>query len=265
MRKIGMISVFPEPGGVLRMDDGKGSSFYLLEGNDAAVLVDTGMAEEPLRPVIEQLTDKPVTVLITHGHADHMCHADEFDRVCIAEQDITMIPDAFKRLGVSRDINVSRYQRVNDGDTLAIGDLRIRVLGLGGHSAGSVIFYEPLRNLLFTGDAVGSGIGVWMQLEGSLTLTQYQRNLRRVCAFLASLPEEPAMFTGHAEQQRMRPDADNPVCLALMRDMETLCTMILEDKAPRAEAPEAFIRSIHPVYVSEYGRASIVYSEETID
>lgn len=73
MQKIGFINVVPARGGVLRLDDGKGSSFYLLEGTGAAVLVDTGMGSEPLRPVIEQLKNKPVTVLITHGHPDHMC------------------------------------------------------------------------------------------------------------------------------------------------------------------------------------------------
>lgn len=264
MRKIGSISAFPEQGGVLRLDDGKGSSFYLLEGNDAAVLVDTGMAMESLKPVIEQLTNKPVTVLITHGHLDHMCHADEFDRVYMDWRDISMIPSAAKRLGINHHADTSRYQRFTDGDMICVGDLCIRVLGLGGHSAGSAVFYEPSRNLLFTGDAVGSGYGVWMQLEGSLKISQYQKNLQKFIAFLASLPEQPSVFPGHAEQRYMKPGTDNPVCIELVKDMETLCTMILAHKETRMEAPAAFVRERSPVYVAEYGRASIVYSEETI-
>lgn len=252
MQKIGAIRAFPEQGSVLRLDDGQGSSFYLLEGDDAAVLVDTGMADEPLRPVIEQLTDKPVTVLITHGHPDHMCHAGEFDRVYMEARDIGIIPGALN----------CRYFK--DGDVLQIGGLRIRVLGVGGHTPGSVVFYEPSRNLLFTGDAVGSGCGVWMQLAHSLPLSQYRINLQRLSTFLAALPEHPAVLTGHAEQRYMKPGSDNPVCLALVQDMEALCTMILEGTVSRTDAPEAFVRGISPAYVAEYGRASMVYSDEVI-
>lgn len=264
MQKIGLISVFPEHGGVLRLDDGMGSSFYLLEGNDAAVLIDTGMADEPLRPVLEQLTDKPVTVLITHGHPDHMYHADEFDRIYIEGQDIGIIPGALRRMGTSQSADVARYQRIKDGDVLHIGGLEICVLGLGGHTTGSVLFYETSQGLLFTGDAVGSGIGVWMHLKESLPISQYQQNLSKVSAFLASLSETPSIFTGHHGQRYMGQVANNPVCAALVKDMEILCTRILEGTVDYTDAPQAYLREGKPAYVAEHGRASIVFSEESI-
>ena len=49
----------------------------------------------------------------------------------------------------------------------------MRVLEVPGHTPGSVAFYDEKRNLLFTGDAIGSGIGVWMIVPGGLTLSEY--------------------------------------------------------------------------------------------
>lgn len=264
MKKIGSISIFPEEKGVLRMDDGKGSSFYLLEGSSAALLVDTGMATEPLRPVIEQLTEKPIVVLITHGHGDHISHAEEFDTVYLDSQDIAILRAGLERLGIRREISLSGVHNICNNDIIEAGDMLLRALNVGGHSPGSMVFYEPSRNILFTGDAVGSGCGVWMQLMGSLPITQYRKNLRLLIAFIKSLPDQPTIFSGHADQRYAIPGSDNPVCLALIEDMEALCTLILENKENRMDVPEAMIRENRPVYMATHGRATMVYSQNVI-
>ena len=52
---------------------------YLVEGTEKAVLIDTGSGIGSLKACVEQLTDKPVVVLVTHGHVDHAMGAAEFD------------------------------------------------------------------------------------------------------------------------------------------------------------------------------------------
>lgn len=44
---------------------------YLVEGEERAALLDTGTGVGHLKPCVDKLTDKPVSVLITHGHVDH--------------------------------------------------------------------------------------------------------------------------------------------------------------------------------------------------
>ena len=52
---------------------------YLVEGEKEAVLIDTGSGYFSLKQCVDQLTDKSVKVLMTHGHVDHAMVAGGFD------------------------------------------------------------------------------------------------------------------------------------------------------------------------------------------
>ena len=62
---------------------------YLVEGDERAALIDTGSGIGFVRPLVERLTDKPLIVLITHGHVDHAMGASEFppESVYINQED----------------------------------------------------------------------------------------------------------------------------------------------------------------------------------
>jgi glyoxylase-like metal-dependent hydrolase (beta-lactamase superfamily II) len=56
---------------------------WLVEGTERAVLVDSGLGIAPIRPVVSSLTDRPVDVVHTHAHVDHIGGDAEFERVAI--------------------------------------------------------------------------------------------------------------------------------------------------------------------------------------
>ena len=56
---------------------------WLVAGRDRAVLVDSGLGIAPIRTVVEALTDRPVDVVHTHAHLDHVGGDAEFSRVAI--------------------------------------------------------------------------------------------------------------------------------------------------------------------------------------
>jgi len=56
-------------------------NLWLIEGAKRAVLLDTGCGISPLRTVVNQITDLPVTVINTHYHSDHIGGNHEFEEV----------------------------------------------------------------------------------------------------------------------------------------------------------------------------------------
>ena len=73
--------------------DAGNSSFYVVEGEEKAAVIDTGItAGAKILPVIRELTDKPLLLVITHAHPDHMYHIDEFDEVYMCHEEKKMDP-----------------------------------------------------------------------------------------------------------------------------------------------------------------------------
>ena len=45
---------------------------FLVEGEEKAALIDTGCGIGDIAGIVRELTDKPLVILITHGHHDHI-------------------------------------------------------------------------------------------------------------------------------------------------------------------------------------------------
>ena len=61
--------------GVTHITDIMGVSFTLVEGEDSALLLDAGYGLEDVAAYIGTLTGKPVELILSHGHHDHMLGA----------------------------------------------------------------------------------------------------------------------------------------------------------------------------------------------
>lgn len=86
-------------------------------------------------------------ILFTHGHMDHTGAARELKRIIKAPLLIHAL-DA-QGLGIAPD------ETLSDGQTLEVGDYRIRVLHTPGHSPGGLCFHGP--GVVFTGDTLFAG------------------------------------------------------------------------------------------------------------
>ena len=56
---------------------------YLVAGDDRAALIDTGTGIAPIAPVARGSTDRPIDVILTHNHFDHVGGNRDFDRIAI--------------------------------------------------------------------------------------------------------------------------------------------------------------------------------------
>lgn len=120
---------------------------YLIIGDETALLFDLALPEAGLKEYAEALAEKPVQVLISHGHPDHIYHMEDFDRVMLHKAD-----KAFPLCdSVSR---IPELCFVNDGDVIDAGKRPMEVFHLPGHTWGSVMLYDRKSKILFSGDTV---------------------------------------------------------------------------------------------------------------
>lgn len=61
---------------------------YLIEGSHEAILIDTGCGVGSLATYVHTLTEKPVRVLLSHGHLDHAMGSTEFEKVHLSPLDM---------------------------------------------------------------------------------------------------------------------------------------------------------------------------------
>ena len=93
--------------GVFHIQDLFSDYMYLVIGEEKAALIDTGMGFPGLRQLVERLTDKPVIVLNTHGHLNHIGGNDEFDCIYLHPDDLAVYAEhgmESYRSGVIRDM-----------------------------------------------------------------------------------------------------------------------------------------------------------------
>ena len=66
-------------------------TLYIIEGDDKAVLIDAGTHIPGLDKIVAGITDKPVTLLLTHVHGDHAGAVGCFDEVWLNPADSSYV------------------------------------------------------------------------------------------------------------------------------------------------------------------------------
>jgi hydroxyacylglutathione hydrolase len=132
------------------------------DGTDEAVVVDPGFSPGRVRAMVETEGKRPVAVLATHGHYDHIGAAAEF---CgddlpffIHGADVLALTDARMWGGTVRGqppVPVKDVRTLTDGDVLTFAGFEIEVVHTPGHTPGSVCFRTDAT--LLSGDLVFAG------------------------------------------------------------------------------------------------------------
>jgi len=210
---VGQSSAAGDPEHAVRIEVGAfgpwGTNAYLVwDGrSDEALVMDPGMgAASTLMARTADIGLRIHLVANSHGHIDHIYDNAALKRASGAP--LAIHPDDADRLsgeniyGLEVEASVAE-QDLREGDSLAIGDLRFRVLHTPGHTEGSVCLHEVDRGLLLAGDVLFRGSYGRTDLPGGND-AQMVASLRRL---LGEIPSETRILPGHGPETIMAREA----------------------------------------------------------
>lgn len=130
-----------------RIED-SGVRFFLLEGNECAMMIDTGMNTPNAREIGEGLTDKPIKLINTHADPDHISGNQAFAEFYMSDAE---------RGNYEAHGGIGTICPVKDGDVIDLGDRPLLIWELPGHTPGSIAILDVNARTLYGGDAIQDG------------------------------------------------------------------------------------------------------------
>jgi len=187
---------------------------YLIVGTDHALLFDSGNGIGDIKAVVDRLTDQPITVLNSHTHFDHIGGNYQFDHIwsvstpfSIANSqgaDTEMVrteasPEALCH-GLPPGVTQENHRiqpfpitgRVGEGSVIDLGNRKLEVLQIPGHTDDSIALLDRANGLLWTGDTFYEG-PIWLWFPET-DLAAYRQSIARLAALAPGLK---ALFPAH--------------------------------------------------------------------
>ncbi len=197
---------------------------------EECVIIDPGQDAEPgLDEVLREHRLRPVAVVLTHGHLDHVwsvapvCGAKNVPAF-IHPEDRDLLTDPAKGFSVtSKEIfggltlsEPDDVRELADGAVLKLAGLELTVDHTPGHTRGSVTFRTPaneeIPDVLFSGDLLFAGSIGRTDLPGG----DHQTILRSLADKCLPLPDDTVVLPGHGPQTTIgRERATNPYLTGL--------------------------------------------------
>ena len=203
------------------LDEGHMATGYVVEGDDKVCVIDTMNGFTDIKSYIRKFTDKPIVVVNTHGHPDHIFGNVYFDEAYLHPKDLELA-ESFIKLPEFVDackkynLRMPPFKPIKEGDVIDLGGKTLEVYELPGHTAGGIVLLLKEDRILFTGDSINHHL--WMMLDGCSPMADLIKNLDRIM-FL----EEKADFILHGHAR----DFDD---ISLIRCMRQGAVEIVEGK-----------------------------------
>ena len=177
------------------------NNIYLIkdEATKKAILVDASDCTPEIKEAVKGYDVE--YILLTHGHFDHIMGLNELKKelnakAVISKDDLILSDkiNEFTRLFGIPDSEPPVYEKyVQDGDTIKVGELEIKVISTPGHTEGGVCYL--IDGKLFSGDTLfRESVGRTDLFGGSFTkLSDSIKNK------LFKLDDNTEVFPGHGD------------------------------------------------------------------
>jgi glyoxylase-like metal-dependent hydrolase (beta-lactamase superfamily II) len=163
------------------MGMGFDANIFFIEA-EKPILIDAGTGRNTagaIETIEEHIDPKKIdSIILTHRHIDHVGGAEDLSQICEAklfasaeealplqQGDGTTTGSTMFNIPLNKlDVSVLNY-----GDSLNLGDEKLRILHTPGHTVGGISLFHEKTGSLFSGDTVftDGGVGRWDFETGS--------------------------------------------------------------------------------------------------
>ncbi len=181
------------------------NTYILADDTNECLIIDPGCETEKERAELRSFIDdqglKPVKLVNTHMHLDHMTGNTWVYKTYGLKPFVHPASEIFwqsaeefgKNMGIAVDEVIEPTDFLEDGDYVAFGESKLRVIYTPGHADGSICLYCKKDHFLISGDVLfRDSIG-----RTDLPTGDYDLLRENIITKVFALPDETLVFPGH--------------------------------------------------------------------
>ena len=182
---------------------------YMLinQGTKECIIVDPGGNAEGIEARVDKDNLKPVAILLTHGHFDHILAVKDIASAYAIpvyaneEEQEVLLNDSFNLSldfnGASFTVDAGKY--LHDGESFMLAGFNIEAIATPGHTKGGMCYYFKDEKVLVTGDTLFRGtVG-----RTDLPTSNMGQIIHSVCEKLKPVIDDAIVLPGHGESSTM--------------------------------------------------------------
>lgn len=181
------------------------NTYIISNSNNECIIIDPGCyyeeEREKLAAFIKQSNFKPIKLINTHCHLDHIfgnefvykTYGLEAHFHALEEQVLRFAPASGLMYGLPFETYTGSMHFLNPGDEISVGTDKLNILFTPGHSPGSLSFYAEADGFVIAGDALFAGSIGRTDLPGG----DYDQLIVSIKTNLLTLPESTVVYSGH--------------------------------------------------------------------
>jgi len=181
------------------------NTYILYNQNQDCIIIDPGCyfddEKEIIKTFIDQHQLKPIYLLNTHCHLDHVFgnkYVSETYQLTLhlhekEKQVLAFAPTSGLMYNMPFDNYTGEFITLKEGDKVLPGTDELVVIEAPGHSPGSICFYCKAQHFIISGDVLFQGSIGRTDLPGG----NHQTLLNSIQQKLMVLPNETVVYSGH--------------------------------------------------------------------
>ena len=167
------------------------------------MIIDPGAEVNKIIDMLDAINANVKYIYLTHCHGDHiggvnelkeqydvkvLIHRDDYDGLCDDSINLSSY------IGIGQ-IKIKNALRVDDGDSLHVGNILFKVIHTPGHTKGGSCLYCEEENLIFSGDTMFRG--TWGRTD--LPTGSLNDIIDSITNKILNLPDKTIIYPGHGK------------------------------------------------------------------